>query len=416
MKRTLLRGVAVVVVAVLAAPLALAQATTAQAKAQAQSQALAALFAASEEASLQRNPLSGLGRGDLRYAARIGNIFSDAYFISERTAAETELAALARIDRGRLSPSEQISYDVFKWSRTLDLCGLQPDLLALTAVRPIDHFGGFHTGFAELSSGSGAAPFKTVVDYNNGLTRIDDFVTILDLSIVRMRQGMATNVMQPRLVMDNVVEQLNAMLAEGVDESSFLKPALNIPATIPAAEQARLKTAYRQSVETEIRPALTRLRDFIVNEYLPKARTEVGLGAMPGGDRLYAYLVEVSTTTNLTPDQIHRIGLSEVTRIQTEMEGVKKQVGFTGTLKEFFDHIRTDPKFKPASREALQQGYVAIGKRLEADVAEIVRDAAQIAARDSPGPGTDRKGRGARILQSRRARRIATRNILFQRL
>ena len=365
MIRKLLCGGAAIALSGLTVPaMAVAQAP-APATAQSPSQQLAALFAASEEASLKRNPLSGLGRGDLRYAGRIGNIFSDAYFTAERTAAERELAALARIDRARLSGPQQISYDVFHWSRTLDLRGLQPDLLALTAVRPIDHFGGFHTGFAQLSSGAGAAPFKTIVDYDNGLTRIDDFVTILDLSIVRMRQGLVTNVVQPKLVMDNVVEQLNAMLAEGVDTSSFLKPALTIPATIPAVEQARFKAAYRQSVESEIRPALTRLRDFIVTDYLPKARTEVGLGAMPGGNKLYAYLVEVSTTTNLTPDQIHRIGLSEVTRIQAEMEGVKSQVGFAGTLKQFFDHIRSDAKFKPASREALQAGYVAIGKRLD---------------------------------------------------
>ena len=392
MIRKLLCGGAAIALSGLTVPtMAVAQAP-APATAQSPSQQLAALFAASEEASLKRNPLSGLGRGDLRYAGRIGNIFSDAYFTAERTAAERELAALTRIDRARLSGPEKISYDVFHWSRMLDLRGLQPDLLALTAVRPIDHFGGFHTGFAQLSSGAGAAPFKTIVNYDNGLTRIVDFVTILDLSIVRMRQGLATNVVQPKLVMDNVVEQLNAMLAEGVDGSSFLKPALTIPAAIPAAEQARFKAAYRQSVEREIRPALTRLRDFIVTDYLPKARTEVGLGAMPGGDKLYAYLVEVSTTTNLTPDQIHRIGLSEVTRIQAEMEGVKKQVGFTGTLKQFFDHIRSDAKFKPVSREALQAGYVAIGKRLDRALPKLFETLPRSPLEIKPVPALTEKG------------------------
>ena len=201
------------------------------------SAALAALFAASDATSLERNPIQALYRGDLRYADRLGDYSSDAYYAAERAAAESELAALARIDRAALSPSEQISYDVFKWQRSLDLRGLQPDMLALTAVRPIDHFNGIHTGFAELSSGQGVAPFKTVKDYDNGLSRIDDFVKILDRSIVRMRQGMATNVMQPKLVMANVVEQLDAMLAEGVEGSSFYKPVTNFPADMPAAEQ-----------------------------------------------------------------------------------------------------------------------------------------------------------------------------------
>jgi uncharacterized protein (DUF885 family) len=371
---------------------AAAPAMAAQAQPSNASQALAALFAASDEGSLQRNPTSALFRGDLRFAASLGDWPSDAYYASERAAAEQELAALARIDRNRLSESERVSYDVFKWQRELDLRGLQPDMLALTAVRPIDHFNGIHTGFAQLSAGDSVAPFKTVKDYENGLSRIDDFVRILDGSIARMRQGMATGVVQPRLVMNNVVEQLDAMLAEGVPGSSFLKPVAKFPAGIPAAEQARLRAAYTDSVTTELRPALTRLRSFIATEYLLKARESVGLSAMPGGDKLYAYLAEQSTTTNLTPDQIHRIGLDEVRRLHSEMEQVKTQVGFTGTLKEFFEHIRTDPKFKPKSREALQQGYVAIGKRLDATLPKLFSTLPKAPLEIKPVPALTEKG------------------------
>ncbi len=327
--------------------------------------ALAALFEASDEASLRRNPISALYRGDLRYADRVGDYLSDSYYAAERGAAEQELAALRQISRDVLSPSERISYDVFKWQRELDLRGLQPDLLALTAVRPLDHFSGIHTQFAQLSAGDSVAPFKTVKDYDNGLRRIDDFVAIMDRSIVRMREGMASNVVQPRLVMDNVVEQLDAMIGEGVEGSSFLKPVQAFPTGIASTEQARLRAAYTQAVTTKLLPSLTRVRTFVVSDYLPKTRASVGLGAMPGGGKLYAYLVQSSTTTTMSPDEIHRIGLGEVARLQAEMEKVKAQVGFNGTLKEFFDHIRSDPKFKPASREALQQGYVAIGKRLD---------------------------------------------------
>ena len=356
------------------------------------SKALAALFEASDEANLRRNPISALYRGDLRYADRLGVGLSDAYYAAERNAARRELVALARIDRTRLSESERISYDVFKWQREIDLRGFQPNLLRLTAVRPIDHFSGFHTGIAELSAGDSVAPFKTVKDYDNGLSRIDDYVRALDLSIVRMRQGMATRVVQPKLVMDNVVEQLDAMLAEGVTGSSFMKPALNFPATIPAADKVRMKAAYARSVETEIRPALTRLRTFIVTDYLPRTRASVGLSDMPGGSRLYAHLVESSTTTDLTPDRIHRIGLSEVARLQAEMEGVKREVGFGGTLKQFFEHVRTDPKFKPASRDALQKGYVAIGKRLDATLPKLFVTLPKAPLEIRPVPALTEKG------------------------
>jgi len=359
---------------------------------QSPSQALAALFAASDEANLRRNPLNALARGDMRYAGRIGDFLSDSYYDSERSAARNELAALARIDRNALTPSERISYDVFKWQRSLDLRGLQPDMLALTAVRPIDHFNGFHAQIAQLSSGESIAPFKNVADYESGLTRIDDYVVLLDASIVRMRQGLKSNVVQPRLVMANVLEQLDALLAEGVEGSSFYKPVTAFPAEIGAADQARLKAAYAASVRDEIRPALTRLRTFIADEYLARARPSVGLHDMPGGDRLYAYLVEINTTTSMTPDQIHRIGLDNVARIHAEMEGVKRQVGFTGTLKEFFEHIRTDPKFKPASREALQQGYVSIGKRLDSTLPNLFRTIPKAPLEIRPVPALTEKG------------------------
>ncbi|MFL6723955.1 MAG: DUF885 domain-containing protein [Sphingomicrobium sp.] len=356
------------------------------------SQALAALFAASDEANLKRNPISALFRGDLRYADHLGNPLSDEYFAEERTAAVNELAALAAIDRAALTREERISYDVFKWQRTIDLKGLQPDMLALTAVRPIDHFNGIHAFFAELSTGEGAAPFKTVKDYDDGLSRIDDFVAIADTAIVRMRQGMASGVVQPRLVVQNVVEQLDQMLADGVEESAFFKPLTAFPASVPAAEQERLKTAYRQSISQKLRPALQRLRDFMANDYLPASRTTVGLQDMKGGAELYRYLVEVNTTTNLTPAEIHQIGLDEVKRIHAEMEKVKAQVGFTGTLPQFFEHIRTDPKFKPPSREWLQQTYVGIGKRLDATLPNLFSTLPKAPLEVRPVPALTEKG------------------------
>ena len=363
-----------------------------QAAWQSPSQVLAALFARSDEAALQRNPLEALGRGDYRSAGRMPELFSDAYDRAEREAAEQELAALRRIDAAALMPAERISYEVFKWQRETDLRGLQPDLLVLTAVRPLNHFYGIHAGFAQLSSGEGAAPFKTVEDYQNGISRMAAFPSIIDRAIVRMRQGMASGVVQPKLVMRNVVEQLDAMLAEGVEDSSFYRPLKAFRADVPAADQARLKGAYAQAIGSALRPALQRLRSFVADEYLPKARDSVGLGQMPGGDRLYEYLVKVNTTTDLSADQIHRIGLNNVARIHAEMETVKARVGFAATLKEFFEHIRTDPKFKPASREALQQGYVAIGKRVETQLPRLFRTLPKTGLEIRPVPALTEKG------------------------
>ncbi|MDP8994149.1 MAG: DUF885 family protein, partial [Pseudomonadota bacterium] len=172
------------------------------------SERLEALFARSDEDFLRRNPLAALYRGDLRYADRFGDYLSDAYFEAERAAHRRELDALLAIDRDLLSPTDRIAYDVFRRDKEMELRRLAPEMLALTIVRPIDHFFGIHTGFADLSSGRGAAPFRTVEDYDNNLRRIAGFVEQLDLAIARFREGMATGVVQPRLVVDNVIDQL----------------------------------------------------------------------------------------------------------------------------------------------------------------------------------------------------------------
>jgi uncharacterized protein (DUF885 family) len=376
---------------VVATPAATAQSAAVRA-ASTQSAALAKLFADSNDGQLRRLPVVGIFRGDARFGARIGNPLTDAFFVAERAAAQRELAALARINRAALSPDERISYDVFKWQRTMDLRGLQPSLLAATVVRPVDHFGGIHAFFADLNSGQGSGPFKTVRDYDNGLTRIDDFVAITDTAIAQMKRGMATNVVQPKLVVDNVVEQLDALLAETPANTSFNGQVRNFPASFSAADKARFAAAYQSAYAGKIRPALQRLRDFMAGPYRAKARDSVGLGAMPGGAALYRHLVAVNTTTDMTPEQIHAIGLSEVKRIQSEMEAVKAKVGFKGTLREMFDFIRTDPQFKPQSREWLQQQYVAIGKTLDTRLPKLFATLPKTGLDIRPVPALTEKG------------------------
>jgi len=351
--------------------LAQGQPAPAAATAQAPAEQLRALFAASDEANLKRNPLSGLFRGDLRYAGQFGDYLSDAYIAAERDAAAADLAALARIDRAALSADDRISYDVFKWQRETDLAGLDPALVATGIVRPIDHFDGVHTYFPEINSGDGAAPFRTLKDYEDGLTRAAGFAFTMDVSITRFRQGMAAGVVQPKLVVQNVIDQLDALTAGGVEASLMMKPVAKFPEGISAADQARLRTAYTKMVGEQVNPAMRRLRDFLANEYLPVARDSVGMSAMPGGDALYAHLVRATTTTNVSPAEIHEIGLAEVARITKGMEEVKRRVGFKGDLKAFFEYLRTDPKFKFRTREEMGDAFRAVGKRVDLTVGKL---------------------------------------------
>jgi uncharacterized protein (DUF885 family) len=324
--------------------------------------ALRALLAASDEATLKRNPVQALLRGDPRYADRFGDYISDDYFSAERQAATEDLAALERIDRRALGPEDRISRDIFKYQRTIDLAGYEEPLLQAVIDRPIDHFTGMQVFVPDLASGQGAAPFATVADYDNNLKRLEGYVIYLDRAIGRMQQGLARGVTNPRLVMANVIEQLDALISEGVENSTFYKPVRNFPDAIPAADRTRLTAAYATFIREGLTPAHARLRDYIKDVYLPRARDTVGLGQMPGGAALYRYLVASNTTTDMSPEQIHALGLAEVDRIHGEMEKVKSGVGFHGSLQAFAQMLRTDPRFAPASPDAMRDAFLDIRK------------------------------------------------------
>ena len=329
---------------------------------------LRALFTASDEASLRRNPIQALFRGDLRYADQFGDYITDAYLDAEKQAAIDDLAALGRIDRGALGVEDRVSYDVFKFQRTDDLKGYAPAILKARIERPIDHFSGFQTFVPDLASGEGAAPFKTVADYDNNLKRLDGYIVYLDRAIGRMKQGVADNITNPKLVMVNVIGQLDALIGEGVEGSTFYKPITKFPADMPAADRARLTAAYAAFIRDRLVPAHTRLRDYIKTDYLPHARDSVGLGQMTDGPALYRYLVASTTTTDMTPQAIHALGLSEVDRIHGEMEKIRVRVGFKGDLAAFANFMRTDPRFAPVSRDAMRDAFVAIDQKVTAAV------------------------------------------------
>ena len=322
------------------------------------------LFYDSDEAGLKRAPITAIFRGDLRYADRLGDFFSDAAIAADKAATERDLAGLARIDRTKLTHVDQIAYDVFKTQAGIALRGFRPELVALTAVRPIDHFGGIQTFYPDFASGSGAAPFKTLVDYENNLKRNALYAAQLDLAITRFRQGMKTGIVQPKLVVRNTVGQFDNLIAQGVEGSTFYAPVEAFPAAVAPADQTRLRAAYAAQVRDVLISAETRMRDFLRDTYLPVARDSVGLSGMPGGDKLYAYLIEQNTTLPLSATEVHDLGLSEVARITKAMEALRVAVGFKGTLAAFFTSLRTDPRFAPKSAADLRSGYEAIGRRV----------------------------------------------------
>ena len=313
--------------------------------------------------------MSALFRGDMRYADRLGDYLTDEYSDASRADAEQNLRQLGQIDRSALNETDQLAYDVFEYDQRQALKALAPDLLAVTEVRPVNHFSGFHTFYPGFASGQSAAPFDTVEDYENNLKRHENYVELNDRAIARFREGLASGVLETQLTIGNVISQLDTQLAMDIDDSPFWMPVTNFPDDFSEADKSRLTTEYRASI-ADIYAAHERMRDFLRDEYYPKARSSVGLGQMKGGPALYRQLIEDTTTLPLTADYLHNLGLSEVARIKTALEEIKDEVGFSGTLNEFFDYVRTDAQFKPASREALTQTYYDIGKQVDAQIGD----------------------------------------------
>jgi uncharacterized protein (DUF885 family) len=326
------------------------------------------LFKDSDEASLKRNPLQALSRGDYRYAEHLGDLYSDAHYQAEKAAAEHDLEALHSIPRGELNPDDQLAFDVFEFQTKDTLRSLQPDLLPLSEALPMNHFYGLHTQYPTMSSGQGGAPFATVEDYENALKRNREFATNVDEAIAQWRKGEAEGVVDSKLTVRNMIEQLDSQLKLTPEESPYWGPIKTFPKEFSEADRTRLTGAFRESIGTVIYPALQRLHEFLAKDYLAHAREGSGLKYMKGGDRLYGYLVQSTTTLPMNPEQIHQLGLREVARITKDFDKVRTEVRFKGTLQQFFDYMRTSPKFQPKSREQLQNDFYRIKAAVDTKV------------------------------------------------
>ncbi len=322
------------------------------------------LFYDSDEAQLKRNPISGIFRGDLRYADHLGDYLTEEFTAASIKANAADLAGLAAIDRSKLTLVDQLAYDVFKNRSEIEKRGYAPELRKIDEALPIDHFFGFQTFYPEFSSGTGAAPFKTLVDYENNLKRNAEYAVLMDRAIAHFRTGMKDGIVHPTLVVRNMIGQFDNLLKEAIEESTFYGPVKKFPEAITPADQARLRAAYAKQIRDVIYPAHQRMRDFLANTYLPVARDTVGLSALPGGAALYDYKIESNTTLPLKAEDVHQLGLSEVKRILAEMETQKEKAGFKGSLPEFFTYLRTEKRFQPASAAQLHDLYDAIEKRI----------------------------------------------------
>lgn len=317
------------------------------------SELLDALYAEYWEASLQLNPLLATYLGDTRYNDQLPDFYSPGHRARVSAFNRDWLARVRAVDATALDGQDRLSYDIF-------IAQLEE---AIEGERfpgwqqPLNQFYSFPNQFVMLGSGTNAQPFRTVKDYDDWLARAARLPTLFESAMAAMQEGMRNGVVQPRVLMEKVLPQLDALIHERAEDTLFWKPVAAMPEAVRESDGERLEAAYRALIETRLLPAYRDLRRFVAEDYLPKARDSHGLGALPGGADWYAYNVRQMTTTELSPETIHQIGLDEVARIHGEMRKVMVQMGFEGDLPAFFAYMTSDPRFEFASEAAMLAYY-----------------------------------------------------------
>jgi uncharacterized protein (DUF885 family) len=343
---------------------ALIQPLSASAQASDEGKRLHAFFAEEWERGLREGPEGASLQGDRRYNDR----WSDLSLPAIEASARADREALARIkgfDRAKLTPADQLNYDTYLW--------LQQNRVARQRFReylqPISHQGGIQSadGLAE------GLPFATTRDYRDWLARMRALPVAIDQVVALMKEGVKAGKVPPKVLMQRVPAQIAAQVVDDPAKSPFYRPFLKFPTSVPEADRAALQAEAREAIAQRIVPAYRTLQAYFNDQYLPKTRAGIAVSDLPDGRAYYDFLAADYTTTRLTADQIHEIGLKEVARIRAEMEKIRVEVGFQGDLAAFFTHLRTDPKFFHKTPEALLDAYRAISKRIDPELVKVFR-------------------------------------------
>jgi uncharacterized protein (DUF885 family) len=278
----------------------------------------------------------------------------------ERRQARTreQLKSLLAIDRGRLTAAEQLDYDLFRrrLEGQIESFSTPDDEMALSQN------GGIQLDVPQLLA---TAPAASTRDYEDLLARLNALPALVDQTLALMEKGLAAGVTPPKSLMLGAPDQVRALVTDDPWKSPLLAPFRQIPDTVPPDDQTRLRQAALEAYETKAAPAFSKLLRYLTETYIPHAQESLSLAALPGGAAWYALIVRHTTTTDLTPRQVHEIGLSEVKRIRAEMDQVIAGTGFKGSFAEFVRFLHTDPRFFYDKDEDLVAGYRAITQRIE---------------------------------------------------
>ena len=316
------------------------------------------------EGYLKMYPLEATMQGDSRYNDLLSNNISSEFISKEIEFYTDTQKKLQTLDYDALSDEQKTVYDVLDYTLKdkIERYAYHPELL------PFSQFEGLPLDFPLLGSAEGNQPFKTTKDYDNWLKRIDAFVIWMNTAEKNFREGMKQNVVLPKKLVVKMIPQMHSeeIITEDFDKNIFYGPIKKMPKNFSAKDKEKYKILYQEAISSKIIPAYQKMGDFLEKEYLPKARNTDGINALPNGKNIYEYYAKSWTTTNKTPEEINKIGLQQVAMLRAEMEKVKTQLGFKGSVEQFLTSLKTDKKAMPyKTPEEVIAAFNGILKKIE---------------------------------------------------
>ncbi len=292
------------------------------------------------------SPLDATVNGQNQFNGQLVFEMTDSYRKKQASFFDKYESELSKIDKENLSPEELNSYEIIKWEIEVG----KEILKQPTNLIPIHQFWGTHLTMSQFASGSAAQPFKTEKDYKNFLKRINLYSDWIDSAMVYMKKGIDKGMVLPKALTLKVIPQFEEIITPKVEDNLFYSTIKTFPVDFTESQKSNLTKEYSAAINEKLMPQYQKMIAFLRTEYLPASRTTSGIGSIPTGKETYAAYVKQWTTTNKTPEEIHEIGLKEVARLNSEMEKVKVQVGFKGTLKEFLNDVRNKKELKPFTK------------------------------------------------------------------
>ena len=297
------------------------------------------------EQYLKLYPLDATAQGDERYNDQLPINIDKDFISGEITFYNSVQNQLKKVDYKSLSDQDKTVYDVLDYTLKdkIERYAYHPEYI------PFTQFSGLPLDFPLLGSGQGNQPFKTEKDYSDWLKRTENFPAWMDAAIENFREGITNQYVLPKKLVVKMVTQMNAeeITSSDFSKNIFYGPINNFPKNFTAAQREKFTKEFKTMITKRIIPSYTKMGSFLQTEYLPKARTTDGINGLPKGNDIYAYFAKSWTTTTKTPNEINQIGLEQVAMLRNEMEKVKQQVGFSGSLEEFLIHLKSDPKAMP---------------------------------------------------------------------